>query len=94
MGKYRLSTVARDDLIRIHQYGIEHFGLHQADMYFEAFFEMFEIISENPLAFESIEFIKPNYRRCVCGVDSILYTIDIDYVNIMAIVGRQAFYNI
>ena len=94
MGKYRISAVARDDLIRIHQYGIEYFGLQQADKYFNAFFEMFEIISANPMAFESSEFIKPNYRRCVCGVDSILYTVDDNYVNIMAIVGRQDFYNI
>jgi hypothetical protein len=38
---------------------------------------------------ESVDFIKPGYRRCVCGVDSIFYKINGDEVEIMAIFGRQ-----
>ena len=38
MGKYRLSNTAKDDLIRIHHYGIRKFGVRQADKYFNDFF--------------------------------------------------------
>ena len=89
MAKYRLSNEAKDDLIRIHQYGAEKFGMAQADKYFNTFFEYFEIISERPFSFESVDYLKKGYRRCVCGSDSIFYKINDDIVDIMAIVGRQ-----
>ena len=49
----------------------------------------FDLIAKNPLSFESVNFIKPGYRRCICGVDSIFYKINGDEVEIMAIFGRQ-----
>ncbi len=94
MAKYRFSNVAKDDLIRIHRYGIKRFGIIQADKYFESFFEYFDIIAQNPYSFESVDFIKDGYRRCVCGSDSIFYRIIEDTVEIMAIVGRQDLNNI
>ena len=89
MMKYKLSNVAKQDLIRIHQYGVKNFGENQADKYFEAFFVNFELITERPLAFESVDYIKQGYRRCVCGVDSIYFRINGEIVEIMAIIGRQ-----
>ena len=89
MAKYRLSNEAKHDLIRIHHYGIEKFGMTQADKYFESFFEYFDIIAERPYSFESVEYIKNEYRRCVCGSDSIYFKINKDIVDIMAIVGSQ-----
>jgi len=94
MAKYRLSNEAKADLIRIHQYGVEKFGMAQADKYFDTFFEYFEIISQRPFSFESVDHIKKGYRRCVCGSDSIYYKINEDFVDIMAIVGRQDLSNI
>ena len=94
MARYRLSNEAKDDLVRIHQYGVKRFGMDQADKYFESFFEYFDIIAERPYSFESVEFIKKGYRRCVCGSDSIFYRINDDLVEIMAIVGRQDLNNI
>lgn len=91
MSKYRLSNVAKEDLIRIHHYGVKKFGLKQADKYFNAFFDHFEIIAERPYAFEAVDFIKPGYRRRVCGVDSIYYRINQDVIEIMSIIGRQDF---
>jgi toxin ParE1/3/4 len=81
-------------LIRIHHYGIEKFGMTQADKYFDTFFEYFEIIAQRPYAFESVEYIKNGYRRCPCGSDSIYYRITDDIVEIMAIVGMQDLNNI
>ena len=94
MVKYRLSNEAKVDLIRIHQYGVEKFGMTQADKYFDAFFEYFEIITQRPFSFESADYIKKGYRRCVCGSDSIYFKINEDIVEIMAIVGRQDLRNI
>ncbi len=89
MAEYRLSNDAKEDLIRIHQYGVGKFGMKQADRYFDAFFECFEIITQRPFSFESVDYIKSGYRRCVCGVDSIFYKINNETVEIMAIIGRQ-----
>jgi toxin ParE1/3/4 len=94
MVKYRLSKEAKKDLIRIHHYGVEKFGEIQADRYFDSFFEYFDIIAQRPFSFESVDYIKTGYRRCVCGADSIFYKINNGVVEIMAIIGRQDLNNI
>ena len=88
MSSYRLSNEAKEDLIRIHRYGVKKFGEVQADKYFDTFFEYFELISINPFSFESVEQIRKGYRRCVCGSDSIYYKVNKNQVEIMAIIGR------
>ena len=94
MAKYRLSNAAKEDLIRIHHYGVERFGMTQADKYFDSFFKNFDILVQRPFSFESVNYIKEGYRRCVCGSDSIYYLVTDDIVEIMAIVGRQDLKNI
>jgi toxin ParE1/3/4 len=95
MANYRLSNVAKEDLIRIHQYGVVKFGLAQADKYFDSLFEYFEIISQRPFSFESVDYLRKGYRRCVCGSESIYYRIANDgIVEIMAIIGKQDLNNI
>lgn len=89
MMKYRLSNEAKNDLIRIHQYGVKKFGMVQADKYFESFFKYFDIITQRPFSFESVDYIKKDYRRCVCGVDSIYFKVNENLIDIMTIVGRQ-----
>ncbi len=89
MADYILSEEAKEDLIRIHHFGVKKFGMRQADRYFYDFFTCFERIAHNPYSFESIEHIHPGYRRCVCGVDSIYFRLANGKVEIIAIVGRQ-----
>jgi len=89
MANYRLSNQAQEDLIRIHQYGVLHFGIKQADSYFESFFKHFDIIGNQPLSFESVDYIKQGYRRCPCGKDSIYYRISDEVVEIMTIIRSQ-----
>ncbi|MFD2914427.1 type II toxin-antitoxin system RelE/ParE family toxin [Psychroserpens luteus] len=89
MATYKISNVAKDDLKRIYKYGVENFGMTQADHYFETFFNYFDVIVESPFSFESVDYIKTGYRRCVCGSDSIYYRINESIVEIMAIIGRQ-----
>lgn len=94
MANFKLSNVAKDDLIRIHHYGVRKFGMSQADKYFDSFFECFNTIAQQPYSFESVDYIKIGYRRCVCGSDSIYYKINKDNIEIMAIIGRQDIKNI
>ena len=89
MADYKLSNHARKDLIRIHHYGVRKFGVRQADKYFYAFFDCFDRIANNPFQYESVDYIKQGYRRCVCGVDSIYFRIHDDTVEIISIIGRQ-----
>ena len=94
MANYKISNLAKEDLIRIHKYGVEKFGMIQADKYFDSFFENFETIAKNPFYFESVDYIKAGYRRCVSGSDSIYYKVNNDIVEIMAIIGKQDLKNI
>jgi len=96
MRNFRLSNTAKEDLIRIHHYGVKTFGEKQADKYFDAFFDYFDRISKSPFSFESVDYIKIGYRKCVCGSDTIYFRINENdkVVEIMAIIGRQDLKNI
>lgn len=89
MANYRLSNAAKEDLIRIHHFGVERFGIAQADRYFDSFFDQFEMIAKWPLSFESIDYIKEGYRKCPCGSDTIYYRMNDNMVEIMTIIGMQ-----
>jgi toxin ParE1/3/4 len=94
VAKYILSNEAKEDLIRIVQYGVTTFGETQAEKYYNTLFEHFELIAVQPFAFESAEYIKPGYRRCVCGSGSIFYKAGDGIVEIMAIISKQDLNNI
>ena len=94
MAKYKLSNTAKEDLIKIHHFGVKKFGMTQADKYFESFFDYFEIIAERPFSFESVDFIKTDDRRCPCGSDNMYYRVNNDIVEIISIIGRQDLKNI
>lgn len=46
---YPNSYQAKEDLIRIHHFGVKRFGMIQADEYFDSFFDCFEMIAQRPL---------------------------------------------
>ncbi len=94
MANYRISNTAKEDLIRIHRYGVEQFGENQADKYFEAFFDSFERIAKNPFAYEAVDHIKEGYSRCVSGVDTIYFRTADGVVEIMTIIGKQDLENL
>ena len=89
MAKYKLTNEVKNDLIRIHHYGVEKFGITQANKYFDTFFEYFDRIAERPFSFESVDHIKTGYRHCVCVVDSIYFRITENDVEIITIIGRK-----
>ncbi|MFT6167006.1 MAG: toxin ParE1/3/4 [Vicingaceae bacterium] len=89
MYNYKISVETKEDLKRIYKYGVSKFGMNQADKYYEALFNHFELIARRPLSFNSVDHIRKDYRRCPCGSNSIYYKISDNYVEIMAIIGRQ-----
>ena len=89
MTTYKLSSDAEDDLKRIYSYGLKTFGEKQADLYLDQLLDCFETIVDSPFSFVSVDNIYPGHRRCVCGVDSVYYRIGNDFIEIVAIVGRQ-----
>lgn len=91
MARFDLSEAAKNDLIRIHQYGVLNFGEDFADKYFYAFFDQFERIAAEPFLFPAVDEVGTGYRRCVLGVDSIYYRVKNDSVEIIRIIGRQNF---
>ena len=91
MYNYNLSEKAKDDLLRIYEYGIGQFGLDQADKYFDMMHDCFGKIATNPFLFPAVSNIKPNYRKCICGVDAIYFKIIDNSIEINTIIGRQDF---
>jgi toxin ParE1/3/4 len=89
MANYRISETAKADLRRIYRSGVRQYGEAQADRYYDAFFERFELLAEQPYLYQAVDDIREGYRRSVCGVDSIYYRVDDDTVEIMSIIGQQ-----
>jgi toxin ParE1/3/4 len=67
MGTYRLTEDAKADLIRIYQRGLLEFGEAQADDNYNAFFDRFEFLAEQPLSYPAVDGIRTGYRRSLCG---------------------------
>ena len=89
MARFRLAPNARDDLERIWFYGLEQWGLEQADRYVLELFARFEELAENPFRYPAVDDIREGYRRSVVGADSIYYRVAGSDVEIMAIIGNQ-----
>ncbi len=89
MANYKITEAAKEDLRRIYQRGFREYGEAQADKYYDALFDRFEQIAENPFLYQSVDYIREGYRRSVCGIDSIYYRIVDDCVEIINILGRQ-----
>ena len=89
MGSYRLSREAKNDLYQIYLWGFSNYGEAAADNYYNRLFGRFEELAERPYSYPPVDEIRQGYRRSVCGAHSIYYRITDEYVDIMAILGRQ-----
>lgn len=89
MPRYRLSELAKQDLIAIARYGDENFGTRQSDSYRDRLKKRFSLLAQQPMLFPAVDHIRAGYRRSVCGGHSIYYRINDDRVEIMRILGRQ-----
>ncbi|WNC68396.1 type II toxin-antitoxin system RelE/ParE family toxin [Thalassotalea nanhaiensis] len=93
MYKYELTQNAKDDLFRIYSFGYEEFGEAIADKYYFSLFEAFEKISKDPSIYQSVDHIRPGYKRFIHKPDSIYFRINKNKVVITAILGRQNYDN-
>jgi len=89
MPEYIVSADAKDDLKRIYVYGLVEFGEEKADKYFLGLYDTFAEIAKSPYLYQSIDEIRPGYRRCPYHTDSIYYRINNSKIEIMAILGSQ-----
>ena len=89
MARYRISEAAKGDLQRIYRRGVLEFGEVQADRCFNALFERFEEIADQPFRYPAVDDVRAGYRRSVCGVDSIYYRVAANRVDVMRTLGRQ-----
>jgi toxin ParE1/3/4 len=89
MAGYRLSEKADEDLGRLYEYGMLHYGQDRADRYYNGLIERFEALAENPRLWPAVDHIHPGYRRSVYGRHSIYYRIEPDAVVIVRILGQQ-----
>lgn len=89
MERYSLNEKADDDLDRLFDYGIDHFGLAHARAYMLGLIERFEEIGKHPRQYRQVNEIREGYRRSVYRSHSIYYRIDSDTVEIMRILGRE-----
>lgn len=89
MSMYRLSKIAENDLLAIADYGDEHYGVKRSNQYRDELKAHFEMLAAQPHLFQSVEHIRKNYRRSVCGAHAIYYRITDDGVEIMALIRGQ-----
>ncbi len=89
MGKYSLSEAAENDLRALYRYGVLTFGLAVADRYYDGLIERFEEIAEHPRLYQTVDAIRPGYRRSVCNVHSLYYRETPEGVMIMRILRGQ-----
>ena len=90
MANYKLTQQADADFQQIFEYGIERFGLKQAEKYIVGMEHRFSEIAANPLLYNAVDAIRQGYRRSVYGSHSIYYLITQDKsILVVRILGAQ-----
>lgn len=87
--KLKISSIADKELEEIYIDGFKRWGEEQADIYYDNLLTHFDLLCQNPYIFQAIDYIRPGYRRSVCGKHSIYYRIVKDNVEIMAILKHE-----
>ena len=96
MARYSLTNQADADFQAIFEYGIDRFGLQQAEKYQREMIQRFQEVARNPLHYPSVaEEIREGYRRSVFNAHSIYFRIDDEQsILIVRILGMQNVSNI
>lgn len=91
MAYYKITPEANDDLDRIWFFGLERFGVVQADKYYYALISHFADLAAAPDLYPGVDHIRQGYRRSVCGSHSVYYRVRMEYVEIMRVIGKEDF---
>jgi toxin ParE1/3/4 len=89
MGSYRLTKAADKDFDNIFDFGIDTFGLQQAQAYQRGMIERFGQLAGMPLLYPAVEHVRTGFRRSVYQSHSIYYRVDPDEIVIIRILGQQ-----
>ena len=91
MNEFVLTNEAKDDLWNIFSFGVNRFGITQAEKYLKSLYKCIDKICINPELFPvAIGYVYIE-RYCVCGNNTIYYNFKKDIVEIVTIIGRQDF---
>lgn len=89
MAKYRLTCNADQDFFDIYVYGVQMFGVRQAEAYVEGLQLRFQEIADLPWLYQAIDHISAGYRRSVYRSHTIYYRQDGADVLIVRILRGQ-----
>ncbi len=89
MGSYRLTKAADKDFDSIFDFGIDKFGLQQAQDYQRGIVERFGQLADRPLRYPAVGHVRDGLRRSVYQSHSIYYRVDPDEIVIIRILGQQ-----
>jgi toxin ParE1/3/4 len=89
MYSLRLSDLAGDDLDAIYSHGRSHWGELQADTYYDGLIRHFDQLCANPFLYSAVDDIRAGYRRSVYGAHSIYYRVHDEFIEVMAVIGKQ-----
>jgi len=93
MGVYKLSRKAEIDLAAMYEFGIYKFGLTQAQQYFYAMHDAFDVLSENmDLGLDASEFI-PDLKRLSYKAHTIFYLQATSGIYIIRVLSQRMDYN-
>jgi toxin ParE1/3/4 len=87
--KFRLSRLARLDLIAIADYTLDTWGLEQANRYLDGFAGCFDQLARNPGIGRTCDGIRPGYRRIEHEMHVVIYRADEDGVFVSRILHRR-----
>ena len=87
--KLKITVKAQNDLDNIYYNGYRTWGATQADSYYDSLINRFKELTQQPLLYQKVDYIRIGYRRSVCGVHSIYYRINGNTVEIMRVLGQQ-----
>ena len=89
MKTLQFTQLAENDFAGIYEFGVTHFGIHQAELYIQKLSRHLEHLLESPLIAPSAEEFLPGYRRSVIGQHSVYYRMTDSGILIGRILGRQ-----
>ena len=89
MATYKLSNHADKDFESIYIYGVQTFGLDQAEAYAADLETRFEQLANHPLLYPAIDHVQPGYRLSVYSSHAIYYRINNDGVLTVRILRSQ-----
>ena len=89
MSRYRLSRMARLDLIEIADYTVDRWGPSQAERYLDGLDDCFNRLVKNPQMGRACDQIRQGYRRIEEGKHVVIYRADNDGIFICRILHNS-----